>query len=204
MTVLGSVEGVIAAIREDARVEIERIERDGKAAVAALRQSDAALPLVLADADARISAARRQAAERRAEEDWADRQSALNARESWIGAVAASGAARLRALAAPERRLELLKLAREARSRIPEGDCLVLVAAADLPLIDDGWRTALAATSTARIDVHVGPEIDAGCIVETADGRIRFDNTYASRARTFESDWRHALGDLFDAAAVHA
>ena len=204
MMALGSVEAVIAAIREEARVEIDRIERDARAAADALRQSDAATPLVLADADARISAARRQAAERRAQEDWADRQSALNARESWIATIAEAGRRRLGARPEAERRLELLQLAREARSRIPEGDCRVLVAAADLPLADDVWRTSLAAVSTSHVEVAVASEIDSGCVVETIDGRIRFDNTYAARARRFESDWRHALGELFDRVAVHA
>ena len=204
MTVLGSVEGVIAAIREDARVEVERIEREGRKAVEAQRQSDAAVPLVLADADARISAARRQASERRAQEDWADRQSALNAREAWIAAIGESGARRLRAAAPSARRAELLQRAREGRARLPDGDCRVLVAAADASLADEPWRADLAGSSTARIDVAAAAEVDAGCIVETTDGRIRFDNTYAARARRFESDWRHALGELFDRIVVHA
>lgn len=200
----GSLEAVLVAIQEDVRAEIEKLETDTVTALARLREEEAHAPAVVPDADVRILTARRQAQERLAEEEWADRQTALNARETWIARVAAEGQKRLLALAPEVRSREIGRLAREAATRVASDQVEVLVAIVDEALTQDAaWRADLEATSGKRVVVTVTPEIvDGGCIVRTPDGRIRYDNTYAGRARRFESNWRAALGTLFEARSV--
>lgn len=198
MSGAGSVEAVLAAIREEAQAEIERLRAETDAAIARLRQEDAAVPVVVADADARIRDARRQARERAAEDDWADRQSALGAREAWTAGVLAAAHARLLDQPAPARAAGLLPLAREAVGRLTDAECQLLVAVRDLPLADTAWRRALEEATGKRVTVDASEAVDGGCIARTADGRIRFDNTYAARVRRFEPLWRQALAQLFE------
>ena len=204
MTAAGSVEAVIAAIREDAQAEVDRVERDADRAIARLRDEDAALPVVVADADARIRQARREAREQAAAEDWADRQAALGARETWTRAVVAAAMPRLVGQPDAARRTDLLRLAREAVARLTDRDCEILIARRDAGLADEAWGRSLDQTTGKRVTVTASDEIEGGCIARTKDGRIRFDNTYAARVRRFEPLWRQALGQLFERlAAVH-
>ena len=198
----GSIESVLAAIREDARAEIERIESDAAAAVARLRDEDARSPFVVADADVRLAAARRQARERLAEQDWADRQEALNAREAWIARIAAEGQRRSLASEPGVRRRGLLRLAREAVERIGGDDVELLISAADAAVADSAWQSQLA-NETGRT-ISLTPAVDiasAGCIARTRDGRLSYDNTYVARARRFESSWRAVVAGLFEQAS---
>ena len=205
MTGVGSVEAVIAAVREDARGEAERIARDADAVIARLRREDAAAPVVVADAEARMAAARREARARTADEDWADRQSALLARDRWMAAVVDAAARRLQARPPDERRADLAALAREALDHLTATECEILVAPEDAGALDGAWLRAVEAATGRRIAVVVFAEIGGGCVGQTADRRIRFDNTYRARARRFESEWRRALGALFDRLVpVHA
>lgn len=165
----GSIEAVVAAIHEDVRAEIERVDREAAAAIAQLRDEDARTPIVVSDADVHIAAARRQARERLAAEDWRDRSTALEAREAWIARVVIEGNRRLAALDAEARRRDLDRLAPDALARVP-GDGSELVVTAD------------------------------GCVAQSADGRVRYDNTYAARAQRLEPVWRAALGELFEQA----
>jgi vacuolar-type H+-ATPase subunit E/Vma4 len=197
----GSLEAVLVAIQEDARAEIEKIETDTDATLARLHEEEAHTPVVVPDADVRIAVARRQARERLAEDQWADRQAALNAREIWIGRVAAEGQKRLLALAQEVRRREISRFAGEAAARLTSDQVDVLVAVDDEALTHDAaWRAELEAATGKHMVVTATSEVmDGGCIVRTSDGRIRYDNTYAARARRFELAWRAALGTLFDA-----
>jgi vacuolar-type H+-ATPase subunit E/Vma4 len=204
VSALGSVEAVVAAIHEDARDELLRIERDAAAAIDRLRFEDAAAPVAAAGADARILAARRRAREQAAAEDWSDREDALNARERWTAAVVEEGMRRL--LASPDdvKRADLLAFAREAIARLPAGACELLVSPQDLPLLDHGWRAQLNAHIATPASVRASAAIAGGCVAQRRDGRIRFDNSYAARARRDESRWRTAIGTLFDAATAGA
>jgi len=205
MSGFGSLEAVVAAIREDARADVERIARDAEAAVARLRREDAAVPVVVPDADARVAAARREARARIAEEDWADRQSALTVREEWIAGVAAAAIRRLQERPADERRADVCLLAAEALDHLGSNECELLVSPADAPILDEAWCRALRRDTGRGVRVVAAHEVEGGCIARTLDQRLRFDNTYAARARRFEAEWRQALGALFDRLMhVHA
>lgn len=195
---LGSIEAVVAAIQEDARAEIETIERELAAAVERLRLEDAALPVVVPEAEARIASARRQVHDRTAAEDWADRRAALSLRERWIERVTAKGERKLAALDAAARHADLVDLLREAFARMPHEPLELSVPAGELDvairIVHDENITAPGQVVTR---VKIAPEIAAGCVVSTADGRFRYENSYSSRARRFEALWRARLGELY-------
>ena len=196
---LGSIEAVVAAVQEDAKAEIEKIERDLASTIVRLREDDARLPVVVADADARIGAARRQARDRTAAENWADHQAALNDRETWIQRVTAEGERRLQALDRAALRADFARLVREALDRMPDGPVELLVSSADLDLAEairgDG---TLAAFGRAITCVTATSEVTSGCIVQPIGGRIRYENSYRIRARRFEAAWRARLGEVYE------
>ncbi len=204
MKAFGSIESVRVAIQEDARAEVEKTESDAAAVIVRLREEDARIPVAVVDADLRLAAARRHARERLAEEDRADRQAVLNARETWIARVAAHGQQRLRALEPEARQNELRRLAREAVARIGGEGADVLVPVADATLADASFRSDLEAASHKAVTITPTADVVGGCIARTVDGRMRYDNTYIARARRSESRWRVALGGLFDRAPALA
>ena len=61
MTGWGSVESIVAAIREEARAESDRVDAETAATIARLREEDSRTPVAVPDGDARIESARRQA-----------------------------------------------------------------------------------------------------------------------------------------------
>jgi vacuolar-type H+-ATPase subunit E/Vma4 len=198
MTTFGSIEAVVAAIHEDAHGEIERIDTEAAAAVARLRDDDARTPVTVSDAETRIAAARRRAQERASEEDWADRQAALTAREQWLARVVALGITRLRADDPVTRRDHLARLAQEAVHRVGRPAVTLVVAPDDLPFADARWIDEVAAAAHATLTVAADPAIDGGCIARSPDGRLSYDNTYAARVRRFEAIWRPALSALYE------
>jgi vacuolar-type H+-ATPase subunit E/Vma4 len=202
MAPLGSVEAVVAAIREDAHAEVERIERERDASAARIRAEDAAAPVVVADAEVRLSAARREARERAAAEDWADRQSRALARDRWMRVVAERARQQLRDATDAQRRADLLTCAGEAIAQMPAGGCELLVAARDLVLLDERWRDALHRTVSRPVTIVACPEIDGGCVARSPDGRLRFDNTLAARETRFEPHWRRRLAECFERLPV--
>jgi vacuolar-type H+-ATPase subunit E/Vma4 len=199
MTLWGSVEAVIVAVQEDAGAEIEKIDRDVDAAMARARAEDAALPAVIPDAEARIAAARHSVRDRTAAEDGADRESALTGREEWIRRVREAGERRLAGLTDAARRADLTAFAVDAIGFMPDEPIEVLV-----PLRDGGMsdmlRTELATRSTGRTiaAVRAVAEVRSGCVAQTIDGRIRYENTYDRRAERFEPIWRAFLADQYE------
>ncbi len=197
----GSIEAVVAAVQEDANAEVEKIERDLAAAIARARDEDRPLPLVVPDAAARISRARRQAHDRIAAEEAADHESALKDREMWIARAVKEGQRRLLALDVATARADLVRLAREAIDRMPDQALELLVPAARADLLDAATRDEIM-TAPGKTIARVTPSPNVGsggCIVQTIDGRIRYENTYAARCRRFESFWRARLGEMWSA-----
>jgi vacuolar-type H+-ATPase subunit E/Vma4 len=194
----GSLAAVTLAIQEDARAEVERIDAETADAIARLVREDAGLPVVVPDQELRLAAARRMARERLAEEDWADRRAALEVREHWTAHVAAEGDRRIGALPAADRRTGLLRLACHAAGRIAGDHVQILVSPSDAALADPAWQAEFAAATGKTMAIRPDASVAGGCIVRSADGRTQYDNTFAARARRFQSTWRPALGRLFD------
>lgn len=84
----GSAESVIAAIRDEATAEVERVERAASAEIDALGVVE---PFVVCDREQRLAAARREARERIAQEEWQGRRAVIEQREQWIARVIARG-----------------------------------------------------------------------------------------------------------------
>jgi vacuolar-type H+-ATPase subunit E/Vma4 len=200
MRSLGSAAAVIAAARDDADAEVERIEREAQAALARLAEEAAADPAALPDREVRITAARREARELTAQEDLRDAREALTAREAWLGRAVSEGQRRLAELRPPaERRADLARLAREGLDRLPEGPVEIAVAPADAALCDEGFAREIAAGRALRVVPDEGVA-RGGVVVRSADGKVSFDNGFEARARRFESIWRAALGAIYEGA----
>jgi vacuolar-type H+-ATPase subunit E/Vma4 len=196
MTGWGSVEWIVAAIREEARAESDRLENETAATIARLREEDRQTPVVIPDRDARLEAARRLARERGAEENWTDRQLALESRERWMTRVVALGLEQLRNADAATRRADQLHLACEAAARVGGPQVQIVVAPDDLALAGPAWRAEMAASVDVSVTVSADPAVTGGCIARSADGRLNYDNTFATRTRRFEAAWRAALSEL--------
>ena len=122
MQTLGSPASVVAAIREDAEAEVERIQETTAEELAAIRAEAASTSVVIADREARLTAARRETEERVARQEWEGRRAVMQQREQWIQRVVATAQARWTVTSGEA----LDALVREARSRLPEGDCEII------------------------------------------------------------------------------
>jgi len=196
---LGSVAAVLEAVREEAEGEAQRISREAEEQCARWL-SAANAPAEVADREGRLSAARRQAAELVAREDWADRRCALEEREAWIARAVALGRQRLEAPEPAAQRRELLtRLATEAAACLPGGECEISVSAADASLLDEAWCRQVAQGAekrTVRLAVS-GDGPAGGCVARAEGGKVSFDNSFEARARRFEAAWRARLAEIY-------
>lgn len=123
MQTLGSPASVVAAIREDCEADIERIQTTTAAELEAIRAEAASMSVAIADREPRLAAARREREERIARQEWEGRRGIIQQRERWIQDVMAA-AQRQWTVTSGE---ALEALVREARSRLPDGECDVVV-----------------------------------------------------------------------------
>lgn len=200
MRAWGSAAAVIAALRDEAAADIERLEREAAAELEAIRAATGPVDAA-PDAEARLSAARRAAAEHEADEDWQDTVGVATDRDAWIGAIVQQGG---RVLAtAPDAASWTAALAREAVAALPGDACVLVIPAALAGALGDGWRVALEHATGTRVTVEPGP-LSAGCVARTPDGRVTFDNSLEARQRRVHAAWRRALARLYDAATAEA
>ena len=179
MQSLGSPASVIAAIREDAEAEAERLRDSTESEVSAIRAEAASTDVAIADRDERLAAARRRNAERIAAQEWEGRCAVIAQREQWMQRVVA----RAQEAWATCDVDQLHALVREARARMPAGVCEIAVSAADRERI-----------SVPDANVSVAP-IAGGCIVTI--GNVSFDNSFEARSRRLEPEWRNALSGMY-------
>ncbi len=201
MKVLGSVEAVIAAVRDDVAVDLEALEHQGERQLAAEREQAGGEPATAPDRDRRLASARREARERLAQEDWEDARAALEHRERWIADVLARARARL---LSPEpgavRRRRLADLAHEAIAALPGDEARLAVTAGDRPLLDEAWCLDVAARAGKRQIAIETEDIGGGCRARSSDGRLLYDNSIDARVRRLEVAWRAVLGQLYHEA----
>lgn len=121
MQTLGSPASLIAAIREDAAAEAERIQESAANELASIRAAAASSDVTIADREERLAAARRENEERMATQEWEARRAVIEQREAWIGRVVAKARERWSGLD-PAR---VAALVEEARAHLPQGECHV-------------------------------------------------------------------------------
>jgi vacuolar-type H+-ATPase subunit E/Vma4 len=109
----GSVDSVVAAIREDAVAEVERVEQATAAELTALRAAAAEADVTIAGRAERLTEARRKNEERVAQQEWDGRRAVIEQREAWIARVVA---------AANFDGVDVAPLVREAQARVPGGE----------------------------------------------------------------------------------
>ncbi|HEX6161697.1 MAG TPA: hypothetical protein VF111_16090 [Thermoanaerobaculia bacterium] len=121
MQTLGSPASLIAAIREDAAAEAERIQEAAANELASIRAAAASSDVAIADREERLVAARRENEERIAKQEWEARRAVIEQREAWIGRVVATAREGWSGLD-PAR---VAALVDEARAHLPQGECHV-------------------------------------------------------------------------------
>ena len=205
MRPLGSVAAVIGAVREDAQADVDAIEREAAAAIAG---ADVSPPTSAAagrapgksDSEAALAAARDRARTRLSHEDWEDTRAALADREAWIADAIALGREQLLSRDArpyDARRATLAQLAAEGIARLPAGPIVIVVTASDATLLDDAWRSQIGRGDASAVTI-VSRAIGGGCMVQSADGRAVFDNTYDARIERLQARWRAVLADIYE------
>ena len=206
MKPLGSVAALIAAVREDAQADVDAIERDAAEAIARADFSPQMSAAVAPDTGAAIAAARARARARLSQEDWEDTRAALACRESWMAEAAALGRERLLndrmdARSAETRREALARLAAEGIARLPAGPIVIVVTEQDAALLDETWRARIGRGDPSTLTI-VRQAIGGGCLVQSADGRAVFDNTYEARIERLQARWRSVLFDIYERATT--
>jgi vacuolar-type H+-ATPase subunit E/Vma4 len=197
----GSIASVVAAVRDRAEAELERIGAELAGAFAALEREAPVDGAWAAEIAARTAETRERAREKLAQEDWRDSREALESRERWLQRAVEEGRRRLREReAGPDGPELLLRLAAEGLSYLPGDGFEVAVAAPVSPRLDAEWFQRLR-DRCGKLDIRLAPSgagcPDGGCVVRTVDGRMAFDNSYEARARRFESAWRSALAAMY-------
>ena len=199
MKPLGSIAALVAAIGDDAAAEAEGISANADAAVERITADVQNCPSPRGAEDRVLSAARDRARIRVAQEDWHDARDAVAQREAWIQRVITIGTQQVheRQTTAETKRI-LTALALEAIARLPSGAIEIVVAEADAPLLDRGWRASVSPSGDADQVALTTAPIDGGCIARSIDRRASFDNTYAARTERLQSKWRAELSDFYE------
>jgi len=122
MQTLGSPASVVASIREDGDAEVERIQEAAATELATIAAETTSMNVAIGDRDQQLAAARRENEERIAKQEWEGRRAVMQQREAWIQRVVAKAQEGWSASSAES----LDALVREARSRLPDGDCEVI------------------------------------------------------------------------------
>jgi vacuolar-type H+-ATPase subunit E/Vma4 len=198
--VLGSVASLVEAVREDVEAELARIREETENEAERLGRVREAESTEVPDRASRLESARREAAERLAREDWADRRAALEDREEWITQASAEGLAALAKSDGGSERRELLeRFIREALERLPGERFEVTLAAADSALLDEEECRRLSALADKGeiVPKSDGSARPGSCVVRAAGGKMSFDNGLEARARRFDGSCRAALAELY-------
>lgn len=179
---VGSVASIVAAIREDAQAEVDRIDDTTAKEIETIRAEGAAASVAISDREARLAAARAEADERIARQEWDARRRVLEQRETWVDRVTAAARNSWQV-----DRAQLTALIREALQTIDAAEVEIAVAERDRPLVD--------VKKLGRKVRLTNADIDGGCIV--TGGNLVFDNSFEARARRLEPAWRKALSEVY-------
>ena len=185
--VIGGIKALARAILDDTKVEAERIVAGAQNAahrvLAQAKEESAALRAdILAQAEGVAAHLEQQAmATSRLEAQ----RVMLGRREELFDKVFDLAAERLARLYQEEEYPRILgALLVDAAERLSEpSECVVRVAAGDLPLLTGDLMGEAAGRWRGRVHLAIGEpvEISGGVIVETPDGRKRYDNSLEAR-----------------------
>ena len=202
MKTVGSVSAVVAAIREEAAVEIERLEREAAAMESTAQQPRAVAPSP--DDDPSVVAARWRAHNEASEEEWREKLEDLQDRERWMDAVVAAGRRALTDVRDARAVKDWMRaLVVEAASYLPSGACIVVASVAAAGLLDTAWCDETGVDIGRTLSIEAGP-LTAGCIVRLTGQPIEYDNSLDARERRVEVEWRAALASVYADAASPA
>lgn len=203
MRTLGSVAAVIAAIDDDAAVEIERIEREAEGHIAAFDEPESGTPFDPGQ-DGRVEDARAAARTARSETEWDASVADLQERERWIAQVAADARRALEEERDPSwTQAWIRQLAIEAAAALPPGDVVAVVPAGTSSSLGEAWAAEVGRAIGRTVSVEAGP-LSCGCLVRLADSPIAYDNSLEARERRTELTWRHALAALYTRLVVES
>jgi vacuolar-type H+-ATPase subunit E/Vma4 len=202
MKTLGSVAAVVAAIREEANAEVDRMEREAAVEMAALgRTRPTAGPDP--ESDPRVVAARARARDEDSREEWNTGLQDLEDRERWMNKVVAVGRQVFADLSDPAAVKRLTAaLVDEAAARLPSGACVLVVPEGAARHLDEPWCVQMSTRIGRQLSLEAGP-LTAGCVVRLADRPMAYDNTLEARERRTEVEWRAALARRYAGAIAH-
>jgi vacuolar-type H+-ATPase subunit E/Vma4 len=196
---LGSPEAtqLAALIREQSSAEVtqleaETAERVRRKQAAAKAEVERALSDARAEGEAR---GRRRAARRLAMADAEGRKEWLQARDALIREAVDRARAQIANLAASPAAVRVLRdLIAEALAVLPDGPLRVRAPVEYTQALTEALeQTADAGRLQPVFESDSVP--GGGVIVETADGRLRFDNSFEARLRRQQEQLRHDLGE---------
>lgn len=203
MRSLGSAAAVVAAIREEAGAEIERLEREARETQAALA-GERERPVEIPDADRRIAEARVRVARLEDDEAWSTVLEDLQERERWIERVVAAARRMAESTEHPDWvRTYTAALALEGLRILPPGRGTVTVPASMKSLFDERWQRDLQDRAGRAIEIAFGP-IAAGCTIRLVDRPVAYDNSIEARERRLQSRWRAAVARAYDTLTAGA
>jgi V/A-type H+-transporting ATPase subunit E len=174
-----------ALIREESAAEIKQLLADAAARAERLRATAAAEVESIRSAAAREGEQRgqRRAAALLAVAEAQSRLRILRVREAHIAAALARATTQLASLTGiAQAGAVVASLIREALQAIEPGPVRVRLAASQAALLDDAARRQLGAGRWA-LRFESAPNSAGGVVVETDDGRLRFDNSITARVR---------------------
>jgi len=197
---LGSPEAteLAALIREQSTAEVaqlaaETAERIARKQAAAQAEAERGLSDARAEGEAR---GRRRAARRLAMAEAEGRKEWLQARDALIRDAIDRARAQIANFADSRDAVRVLReLIAEALAVLPDGPLRVRAPAEYGPLLEKALGHA-ASDSRPQLVIESDSVPGGGVIVETADGRLRFDNSFEARLRRQQDQLRHDLGDL--------
>lgn len=194
MQTYGSVASVVAAIRDEAAAEVERIEQQGADDATRLRTDADNASVTIADRAEQLAGARRAVATELASIEWEGRRGVIEQREAWIAKVVRGASEQW-----TSDRVTLTALAQDALANLPPLPCAIAVAQKDTIIADEAWCAELAhATGKPAVTLAPFAQISGGCVAICGD--ITFDNSIEARSRRLESEWRSALSRLYAVA----
>ncbi len=186
---------LLRLIRDQSAVEAAQLraqvqDRVRRIRLAAEAEADAFRRAARAEGEGR---GQRQAAKLLARAEADSHRRLLWARESVIENAIARARARLARFAtAPEAPAVLTQLLREALAELPPGPVRVRLPAEYEPLLDCGVRGSMPGGHWT-VTFVTDPTVPDGMLVETEDGRLCFDNTFAARIGRRRSQLRGLL-----------